>query len=326
MGERSRAAPSGAFGRGMAKTLGLSDKPPMIARRFGGSDFAITRLACASPSRHEIEKLEQDDALVVSLHLRPVIQRAVRIDGKQVEDVVVPADTTCLYDLRSDIAAELCGPFDVVQFYIPRAGLDRLARKNDLLAARELSVPQGVAVADPTIRSLAHSLIPALEDSHRAMPLFVDELFLALQFHLIRAYVGGTSARPVGGLAPWQQRRAAEMMASDLSRTVHVADVADACHLSVRHFIRAFRQSTGLPPHKWLLDRRVQAAKDMMQSSDRPLVEIATECGFRDQSHLTRVFSNRVGTSPAAWRRNISVLNIEAVAEAHQTGTRAGAH
>jgi len=316
MGGRSRTAPSGAFGTGMAKTLGLPDKPPMIARRFGGSEFAITRLACASASRHEIEKLEQEDTLVVSLHLRPVIRRVVRIDGKQVDDVVVPADTTCLYDLKSDIAAEVNGPFDVVQFYVPRAPLDRLARENDLPAARELSVPQGAAVADPTIKSLAYSLIPALKDSHRAMPLFVDELFLALQFHLIRAYAGGTSARLVGGLAPWQQRRATEMMASDLSQAIHVADVADECHLSVRHFIRAFRQSMGLPPHKWLLDRRVQAAKEMMQSGDRPLVEIATECGFRDQSHLTRVFTNHVGTSPATWRRNISALNIEAMVEA----------
>jgi AraC family transcriptional regulator len=297
----------------LAHSLGLSGEPPTIARRSGAARVGITRLASARSARHNLKGLAREDAFVVSLHLRSVRRRIVWIDGSQVDDVVLPADATCLYDLTSDISADVDGPFDVVLFHIPRAALDYLARENDMPRIAGLNARQGTAVADPAIKSLGHCLVPALEDSQRAMPLFVDELVLAFQFHLIRAYGEAESARSLGGLAPWQRRRATEMMSSDLSRTIQLADVARECRLSVSHFARAFRQSTGLPPYKWLLDRRLRAVKEMMLNSNRPLAEIATDCGFTDQSHLTRVFTSYVGTSPGAWRRNIPALDCGAM-------------
>lgn len=73
--------------------------------------------------------------------------------------------------------------------------------------------------------------------------------------------------------------------------------------LSVSHFSRAFRISTGLPPHQWLLRRRVEAAQQLMTVRDLPLSEIAISAGFANQSHFTRVFSAVVGVGPGAWRR-----------------------
>ena len=73
--------------------------------------------------------------------------------------------------------------------------------------------------------------------------------------------------------------------------------------LSTSHFSRAFRISTGLPPHQWLLRRRVTTAKQLMTVRDLSLSEIAISAGFANQSHFTRVFSSVVGVSPGAWRR-----------------------
>ena len=312
----SRTGQGGPFESQLAHGLGLSGEPPTIARRSGASRVSITRLASAKSARHQLKRLAHEDAFIVSLHLRTVRRRIVWIDGSQVDDVVLPADATCLYDLTSDISADVDGPFDLVLFHIPRAALDYLARENDMQRITGLNARQGAAVADPAIRSLARCLVPALEDSQRAMPLFVDELVLAFQFHLIRAYGEAESARSLGGLAPWQRRRATEMMSADLSKAIQLADVARECRLSVSHFARAFRQSMGLPPYKWLLDRRLRAAKEMMLNGNRPLAEIATDCGFTDQSHLTRVFTSYVGTSPAAWRRNVSTLDLRTMIEA----------
>jgi Helix-turn-helix domain len=66
---------------------------------------------------------------------------------------------------------------------------------------------------------------------------------------------------------------------------------------------RAFRQSIGLPPHQWLLQRRVDKAKQLLRDSRSPLAEVAADCGFADQSHFTRVFTRAVGISPGQWRR-----------------------
>ena len=73
--------------------------------------------------------------------------------------------------------------------------------------------------------------------------------------------------------------------------------------LSPSHFARAFRGSTGMPPHRWLLNRRIEKAKDALHNTQASLAAVATACGFADQSHFTRVFTRFVGISPGAWRR-----------------------
>ena len=70
-------------------------------------------------------------------------------------------------------------------------------------------------------------------------------------------------------------------------------------------FARAFKQSVGTPPHRWLLLQRVLRAKSLLRDADRPLADIAIACGFADQSHFTRVFTHIVGTSPGAWRKQV---------------------
>lgn len=113
--------------------------------------------------------------------------------------------------------------------------------------------------------------------------------------------------RPValsrGGLAPWQAKRACERLESDLGGKLPLEKIAAEFDLSVSHFSRAFRISTGLPPHQWLLRQRVGAAKQLMMVRDLPLSEIAMSAGFANQSHFTRVFSAVVGVSPGIWRR-----------------------
>jgi transcriptional regulator GlxA family with amidase domain len=106
-----------------------------------------------------------------------------------------------------------------------------------------------------------------------------------------------------GGLAPWQERRAKEMLAADLGGATPLAEIAGACGLSAGHFARAFRRSTGLAPHAWLLKARVERAMVMLRQADPSLSEIALACGFADQSHFGRVFTRSTGHSPRAWRR-----------------------
>jgi len=106
-----------------------------------------------------------------------------------------------------------------------------------------------------------------------------------------------------GGLAPWQERRAKELMTTHLGREISLAFVAGECRLSVSHFARSFKQCTGKPPHRWLLENRVEKAKELLIDAEMALAEIALECGFSDQSHFTRVFSRIAGTSPGTWQR-----------------------
>src|SRR5258708_38016293 len=105
-----------------------------------------------------------------------------------------------------------------------------------------------------------------------------------------------------GVLASWQAKRACERLESELGGKLSLQQIATEFDLSVSHFSRAFRVSTGLPPHQWLLRQRVKAAKQLMTVRDLPLSEIPMSAGFANQSHFTRVFLAVVRVSPGSWR------------------------
>jgi AraC family transcriptional regulator len=104
-------------------------------------------------------------------------------------------------------------------------------------------------------------------------------------------------------LARWQLARALELFETNFDRTIRLDDVADAVRMSKSHLSRAFSGSVGEPPARYLRRYRVKRAQEMMLSTRKSLSEIALNCGFADQSHLTRTFRRMVGVSPAAWRR-----------------------
>jgi AraC-like DNA-binding protein len=106
-----------------------------------------------------------------------------------------------------------------------------------------------------------------------------------------------------GGLAPWQVRRLTMHIENHLAESLQCEDLARLVGLSLSHFMRAFRESFGCPPHAYLMRRRMEYAQGLMLTTNTPLGQIALECGLADQSHLSRLFQKFVGETPAAWRR-----------------------
>ena len=89
-------------------------------------------------------------------------------------------------------------------------------------------------------------------------------------------------------------------MRGRLDGDISLAELANECRWSRSHFGRAFRKTTGHPPHAWLLRRRVEDAERLLVESETPISEIALACGFADQSHLTKVFSKVVAATQIA--------------------------
>ena len=133
--------------------------------------------------------------------------------------------------------------------------------------------------------------------------VFVDGLIRTTLIRLAQMGLPASARSVLGGLAPWQFRRAEVLLLDEVRAERSLAEVAESCGLSAGHFARAFRATTGLPPHRWLVRRRVERAQELLEVSNLSLSEIALTCGFFDQSHLTRVFRSVAGASPGAWRR-----------------------
>lgn len=106
-----------------------------------------------------------------------------------------------------------------------------------------------------------------------------------------------------GGLAPWQARRAEQLMVEGMAENLYLGRVAQACGLSLAHFSRSFHKTFGSPPYRWFQTRRIERAKSLLTETTRGLAEVALDCGFGDQSHFTKAFTRIVGVSPGAWRR-----------------------
>ena len=109
-----------------------------------------------------------------------------------------------------------------------------------------------------------------------------------------------------GGLTPRQLRRVTEHLHDHLADAVSPVDLARLLDMSRSHFCRAFKTSTGLPPHAWLMSLRIRRAREMMMTTGRTLVDIALDTGFADQPHFTRVFTRFAGMTPGEWRRQLS--------------------
>jgi AraC-like DNA-binding protein len=105
-----------------------------------------------------------------------------------------------------------------------------------------------------------------------------------------------------GGLAPARANRICEYIESHLQENIALEVLAEIAQLSVHHFARAFRQSLGIPPHNYIVQRRVEHAQQLLRNTDLPLSEIAIVAGFTDQSHLARHFRTITGVSPSLAR------------------------
>jgi AraC-like DNA-binding protein len=218
----------------------------------------------------------------------------------------VRAGQTLIHDLRHGADFVFDRPYHAVHVIIPWAVLDDIAERANAARIRVLEATPCEALADTTIEHLVRAMLPQLREAIYPTQLYADHLKLALATHVAHTYGGMRPGDRIakGGLAPHLLRRAQEVLRANLREGLSLEAIADECGLSARHFARAFRDSLGLSPHRWMMNERVAAAKALIQAGNDSLAEIAQTCGFADQSHLTRVFKREEGISPAAWRRH----------------------
>ena len=298
-------ATSDGYGQRLGERLRVEDAPAIVTKTLRKAEMAVTEIRCDDPLPGMSTSIQREDAFLVELELRDFPHREYWEDGRQAPVCDLRAGETCIHDLKRDPVAFLDKPYHALFFYLPRAVLNAIA--DDASAPRIGDLDRGPAagVNDATIAGLGGPILPALSHPQQANRLFVDHIALAVGIHVAQTYGG---MRPVsrparGGLAPWQERRAKEILNANLDGGVPLKDVARECRLSVSHFSRAFRRTMGVAPHNWLLMQRIEVAKEKLRDTRLSLSDVALACGFADQSHLTRVFTGMVGVSPGAWRR-----------------------
>ena len=158
---------------------------------------------------------------------------------------------------------------------------------------------------DALLLQLAKMLFSAALDAHD--PAFARHLVDAIVARIGVLFAQRTTpvasnARNV--LPRWRLQRVVRYVQEHVGDTISLADMAAVAGISAMHFAAQFRAATGLRPHHYLLQCRIQQAKVLLMDTTRSLIDIAISVGFRTQSHFTTVFKNFEYTTPMQWRRN----------------------
>jgi AraC-like DNA-binding protein len=243
-------------------------------------------------------------ALLVVVAIKPLADYQVWVDNKPVPTPNISPFRSSVIDLDAQLSCWPGSAFDHVMFHIPRKGLDDIAAD---LAVRPVGTYKlSRHQEDLVLTQLTKSILPYIGRPGWPCPLALDHLSLILRAHLLQKYAGlrKSPTVSVGGLGPWQKRRATELLSENLMGRIRLSQLAQECGLSISHFARQFKASFGVSSHRWLVQRRIERSQDLLRHTGESLVDIADQAGFADQAAFTRTFHQIVGISPGRWRRD----------------------
>jgi AraC-like DNA-binding protein len=291
------------YHQAIARLFGVDTAATMTTASLTKAQMAVSRLSSGRAGIGLTSPLPVERATLLVLHLADCPRNALWKAGRRVAHEPFVAGSIVVANLADEPCIDLQDPFECLLMHIPQIVFDEMA--DDHGAPRISALQDQAATPDPIVHHLARALLPALASPDHAPQLFFDHVAFAIYARLAKQY-GRLSPRPdrtgAGCLSAQLERLAKEALVSDLTQVPALGTVARACNMPVNRFVRAFRQTTGMPPFRWLRAFRVERAKDLLLNSQLALAEIAYDCGFADQSHFTRVFIAAVGTTPGAWR------------------------
>src|SRR5689334_2940484 len=233
------------------------------------------------------------------------VQRLERRAGKSLATGTARPGVVTIIPAGSSAKWDIPGPVDVIQLYLPRTTLERVTREADAFAPGDLLERTGHP--DTIASSLLMSAADVLEGNSTLDALFRQQLTDLLATRLLAAHTGApvTFEPAIGGLSPHALRRAIERLRSDSDADVSLAALASDAGLSRFHFCRAFKESTGLSPHAWLRQQRLEQAMNMLRDTDAPIATVAEKLGYASQTAFTAAFKKLTGETPSDWRRRM---------------------
>ena len=273
-----------------SRQLGWRDVYSSVAVEQPWSDTlqALPHL-CLAYCRHRPAKVQRSIAGVagrVTAELRP------RLLG------VVPADRASHWSLQ--------GTPDIQLIYLRRDMVNQVAAEALDLAPDKVELLPKLAFADALVEQMAVELKHLIDAGQRGSDsLYADAIARLLALHLLRNHGTQRPVRKLPDMAPRVDariRHVCDFIESALPDDLSLARLAAEAGVAAHSFAEAFRKTTGQPPHRYVLERRIERAKLMLRGRQLPIAEIALQTGFSSQSHLASAFKRATGVSPGDYR------------------------
>src|SRR5262245_46215585 len=282
--------------------------PPSVVQHQT-ADWSVVRADNVEGVRHEAFDYELK---ATSHHLLVVAERAEWYDGESFVDGL-PKSRVRDWNRKMTFVPAGC------RYYgwkkpraLPRSTFLHIDPRSSLLQSAlrfaEIEFRPRVCFFDHDLWETALKLKSQVENSAQSQSAYVEALSIALAYELLRM---NDSALPCvahfrGGLPEWQQKKLKQYIDERLAEDVSLSSLAELVHLSPYHFSRAFKQSFGMPPHRYLTSRRIERAKSLLAARKLSVTEIGFDVGFSETSSFTSAFRKVTGETPTDYRRRVA--------------------
>ncbi len=175
------------------------------------------------------------------------------------------------------------------------------------VAPDRVVIPPCLHLRDPRIEHIGWAVKAELEATEPLGRLYGDCLGVALASHLLRAYAPAAASRADGRLPRRRLARVLDFVRDNIASDLSLAELASVAGVSPSHFKTLFKQSVGMPVHRYVIHRRVEYAAELLAGSHAPLADVALQAGFANQSHMARSIRRALGVTPARLRSGFGV-------------------
>lgn len=285
--------------------LYISTPEPSLLQPSQYSAWAGFRIGIFEAATHRVSRTVESPFAVAAMILKGRTRTYLHSRGTTC-DLSPTRDNIGLFGPQLDVAYSRWNCEPGAERLMVELDFGELEREGDLSALIPIrrSVRQDLTLRDAHLASLLRLMGDEVRRGSPHGHLYATSLSLTLAAYLCTHHAegGAAPARERGRLSAAQKSRVTEYIRAHLASDLELADLAQQAGVSRFHFLRLFKGSFGITPHRYVLDQRLAAARCMLQETRRPIAEIAQETGFSSQSHLSSAMRRDTGLSPAAWR------------------------
>ncbi len=235
-------------------------------------------------------------------------RRVWRLDGLTLEGTTGPDDVGVVAAGRP-LTFEVRATIEVLSVVLHEGFVRRIAERAGVDPGR-VEVLGGPSADDPQLARLVRSFLPEMGGGGLGGELHAEDVASQLAVHLLRRHssLGRRHKREVAraSAGPVPKRaisRALDYVNDNLAGRLSLKELAGAAGYSPNHFTKLFKDATGLPPHRYVVGRRVEMARSLLEGTELSLAEVARMSGFASQSHMGRAVKALTGATPARLRR-----------------------
>ncbi|MEL6902870.1 MAG: AraC family transcriptional regulator [Cyanobacteria bacterium J06606_4] len=245
---------------------------------------------------------EGEHTLYMSLAARPIHYLQAQ-DGKthtglyqRGEMLITPANTPLFVRWEGE---ENC-----LQIRLSDEFMRNVARETVVGDCDRITLKPEFQTRNPQLESISTMLLIEHQQGSLSNRLYIDSLSNVLAVTLLRQHATTRPHLPIyeGGLPPRQLQQILDYIDAHLDQEIKLSDLAQLLDMSQFHFSRLLKQSLGISPYQYLLQQRVERAKQLLKNTDRLITDIALACGFNSHSHLSKQFKQLTGMTPKAYR------------------------